>query len=189
MSKSGALSIILFEETQSRINKNTIRFFCTVAGIVLAALAINLLLQKGKTTEFSYLLLTILTILIILNIVLPFNLTTQIRSDGIYVRFPPLQPLFTEFYWTDISDVYVRNYNALSEYFGYGIRISHMGTGYIVAGNTGIQIIFKNGNKVLITTQKPSEVNKILRNWYDLKLFYSDQNVQLSDPSEPDTSQ
>ena len=156
-------SAILFEETQSRTSKATIQFFRTVAVIVFAALALNLFLQKGKTTEFSYLLITVLTILIVLNFLLPFNLITQIRTDGIYVRFPPLQPSFVKFYWADVSEVYVRNYDALSEYFGYGIRISPQGTGYIVAGNIGIQIIFKNGNKVLVTTQKPGEINDILK--------------------------
>jgi Family of unknown function (DUF6141) len=163
MKKSGENGVILFEETQSRTNKATIQFFKTVTVIVFAALAINLFLHSGKTTEFSYLLITVVTILIILNFLLPFNLITQIRTDGIYVRFPPLQPSFVKFYWGDVSEVYIRNYDALSEYFGYGIRISPQGTGYIVAGNTGIQIIFKNGNKVLVTTQKPGEINDILK--------------------------
>ena len=130
---------------------------------MFAALIINLVLQKGKTTEFSYFLVTCLTILIVLNFILPFNLITQITAEGIYVHFPPLQSSFVKFYWADISEVYVRNYDALSEYFGYGLRISPQGTGYIVAGNTGIQIVFKNDNKVLITTQKPHEVTAILQ--------------------------
>jgi hypothetical protein len=154
---------ILFEELQSRTSRQTIAFFRTVSIIVFAALIINLVLQKGNATTFTYLLVTILTILIVLNLILPSNLTTQIRSDGIYVRFPPFQPSFTKFFWDDISEVYIRNYDALSEYYGWGIKISPNGTGYIVAGNIGIQIIFKNGNKVLVTTQKPDEVNEVLK--------------------------
>ena len=42
-------------------------------------------------------------------------------------------------------------------------RVSPQGTGYIVASNTGIQIVLKNGNKILVTTQKPHEVNAILQ--------------------------
>jgi len=62
MKKQGADGVIIFEETQSRTNKTTINFFRTVVGIVFAALIINLVLQKGKTTEFSYFLVTFLTI-------------------------------------------------------------------------------------------------------------------------------
>lgn len=156
-------SEILFEEVQSRTNRQTILVFRTISIIFLIALVVNLLLQKGTATIFTYFLIIILAILIVLNLILPSNLTTQIRSDGIYVRFPPFQPAFAKFYWTDIAEVYLRNYDALSEYYGWGIKISAKGTGYIVAGDVGIQIIFKNGNKVLITTKKGDEVNEILK--------------------------
>ena len=157
------ISNILFEEVQSRTSRQTVVFFRTLFLIVLIAQVVTRILQKGVTTAFCYFLITLLSILFVINLVLPSNLTTQVRSDGIYVRFPPFQPSFSKFLWTDISEVYVRNYNALSEYFGWGIRFSPNGTGYIVAGTTGIQIIFNNGNKVLITTQRPEEVNEILR--------------------------
>lgn len=156
-------SEILFEEVQSRISRQTIVFFRTVTIIFSIALILNLLLQKEEATAFTYFLFTVLPILIVLSLILPFKLTTQIRSDGIYVRFPPFQPSFAKFYWTDISEVYIRNYDALSEYFGWGIKITANGTGYIVAGNMGIQIILKNGNRVLITTQRADEVNEVLR--------------------------
>jgi len=156
-------SKILFEEVQNRTSRQTIALFRIVLIIVFSVLIINLVLQKGNATSFTFFLVTILTILIVLNLILPSSLTTQMRSDGIYVRFPPFQPSFAKFYWNDISEVYIRNYDALSEYYGWGIKVSPNGTGYIVAGDIGIQIIFKNGNKVLITTQKPDEINAVLK--------------------------
>jgi len=154
---------IFFDEVQGRTSRQTISFFRILSIIFLVALCINLLIEKGTVTTLTYFLITVLPILIVVNIILPFTLTTQIRSDGIYVRFPPFQPSFAKFYWRDISEVYIRNYNALTEYYGWGIKISPNGTGYIVAGDVGIQIVFKNGNKVLITTQKPGEVIEILK--------------------------
>ena len=156
-------SEILFEEVQSRTSRQTVGFFITVSVIVFAALVINIMLQKGIATSFTYFLITILTILIVLNLILPSNLTTQIRRDGIYVRFSPFRPSFTKFAWNDIEDVYLRNYDAVSEYFGWGYRLGPNGIGYIVGGNVGIQIILKNGNKVLITTQRPQEVKDVLQ--------------------------
>jgi hypothetical protein len=154
---------VVFEEVQARAAKATSDFFKVASLLVLIALVINIVLQKGRANDFTYLLITIFPVLFILNLLLPFKLTMQIRTDGIYVRFPPLQPSFRKFYWSEISQVYIRSYDAVSEYYGWGIKISPAGTGYIVAGNVGIQIIFKNGNKVLITTQRPDEVNEILR--------------------------
>jgi hypothetical protein len=159
----GESSEILFEEVQSRTSRQTIAFFRTLFIIFLIVLIVNLILQKEVATTFTYFLITLLVILFVLNLILPSNLATQIRSDGIYVRFPPFQPSFVKFYWSAISEVYIRNYDALKEYYGWGVKISPNGTGYIVAGDIGIQIIFKNGNKVLITTQKPDEVNEVLR--------------------------
>lgn len=159
--KSG--SAILFEEVQSRTSRQTISFFRVLLIITSVALILNLVVQKGIATSFTHFLIVLLVILLLLSFILPFRLTTQIRSDGIYVRFPPFQPGFAKFYWNDISEVYIRSYDALAEYYGWGLKISANGTGYIVAGNVGIQIILKTGNKVLVTTQKPGEVNEILK--------------------------
>ena len=156
-------SDIFFEEVQSRTSRQTVGFFRTVSVIVFVALLINIILQSGIATSFTYFLITILTILIVLNFILPSSLTTQIKGDGIYVRFSPFRPSFVKFSWSDIEDVYLRNYDAMSEYFGWGYRIGRNGTGYIVAGNVGIQIILKNGNKVLITTQRPHKVKEVLQ--------------------------
>jgi hypothetical protein len=154
---------VLFEEIQNRTSKPVSDFFKVLSLVVLAALIVQVILQKGRTNGFSYLLITLATVLIIAGMLLPSRLITQIRPDGIYVRYPPLQPSFQKFYWSAIADIYIRDYNALSEYYGWGIRFSPNGLGYIAAGHTGIQIILKNGNKILITTQRQNEVNEILK--------------------------
>lgn len=156
-------SEVLFEEVQARTSKSTSDFFKAASFTVLAALVITILFQKGRAGDFTYFLLTIFPVVFIIKLFLPFELVTQIRDDGIYVRFPPLQPFYKKFYWSNISEVYIRNYDALTEYFGWGIRFSDKGFGYIVRGNIGIQIILKNGNKVLITTQKPEEIKEVLK--------------------------
>lgn len=154
---------ILFEEVQQFAGKPVRDFLKVLLGIILAAVIVNLVLQKGVMTDFNLVLITILPFLIIVNIILASKLIMQIRTDGIYVRFPPWQSPFSKFYWTEISEVYIREYNALREYFGWGLRVSPRGISYIVGGNTGIQIIFRNSNKVLISTQRQEEVNEILK--------------------------
>lgn len=45
---------------------------------------------------------------------------------------------------------------------GMGIRFGPMGRAYIFSGDTGLQIIFTNGEKLLIGTRHPDEMKSIL---------------------------
>ncbi|MBJ2175825.1 hypothetical protein JBL43_16340 [Aureibaculum sp. A20] len=77
--------------------------------------------------------------------------------------------------WNDISKVYVRKYNAITEYGGWGFRGYIFKTGgkaFNVMGNKGIQIVLKNGKKMLIGTQKEVEAERIL-NVYKSKIIKS----------------
>lgn len=92
------------------------------------------------------------------------KMVTQVRKDGIYVRFPPFQPSFTRFSWDMIRDIYLRKYNALSEYSGWGIKTGPKGKAYTVSGDAGIQIVLRDNTKILIGTQRPDEIAEILIN-------------------------
>jgi hypothetical protein len=65
--------------------------------------------------------------------------------------------------WSDIDQIYVREYSPLAEYGGWGIRYSRNGRAYNVRGNKGIQISKKNGKRILLGTQHPDEVAIALR--------------------------
>jgi len=105
-------------------------------------------------------LVTILTILFLL-----FKLETRIEKDGIYIRFFPFHLSPRKYSWDKIEKSYVRQYSPLREYGGWGIRFGLFGKGmaYNVSGDMGIQLVFKDGTKVLIGTNKPQEVEEILR--------------------------
>jgi len=156
-------SEIIFEEVQQFSKKSARDFFKILFGVVLVAVIVNLVIQKGKMTDFNWLLTILLSLLLFASIILNSKLIMQIRTDGIYVRFPPLQPLFSKYFWIDISEVYIMNYEAMREFDGWGIRYAPRSMGYIVAGNKGIQIVLKNGYKILITTQREIEVNEVLK--------------------------
>lgn len=83
------------------------------------------------------------------------NLTTQVRSDGIYYRFFPFHLSFHKIELGDISECEVRNYSALKDYGGWGIRYGRKGKAYNVSGNRGVQLTFLKGNKLLFGSQKP----------------------------------
>lgn len=163
MEKRDNEAVNLFEEIQQFAKASVRDFIKILMGIVFLALIVSLILQKGKMTDYNRLLLILLPLLLVINIILGSKLITQIRTDGVYVRFPPWQSKFSQYTWSDIADVFVRDYKPMREFMGWGIRYAPGRMGYIVAGSWCIEITFNNGNKVLITTQRPDEVSEVLR--------------------------
>ena len=100
-----------------------------------------------------------------------FKLETQVKNDGIYVRFFPLQLSFKYFNWQEIDKLYIRQYHPISEYGGWGLRVGFSGIGkaYNMSGNVGLQIEFIDNKKLLIGTNKPDELKKVLNSLGQLK--------------------
>jgi hypothetical protein len=92
------------------------------------------------------------------------KLTTRITAEGIYVRFIPFHFKEKFFAWDTLSASYVRTYSPLKEYGGWGIKYGFNGQGivYNVAGNVGLQLQFKEGDPILIGTQKGEEIKQVL---------------------------
>lgn len=92
-----------------------------------------------------------------------FRLDTEIRQDGVYVRFIPFHFSFRKFAWDSMAEIYVRQYSPIGEFGGWGLRYGlRSGKVYNVSGNKGIQIVFDNGSRLLIGTSKPEDVERIL---------------------------
>ena len=115
----------------------------------------------------TFLIATIPAIIITLVIVgLTFfvKLKTKIDDAGIHYGFWPFQKSLRTAHWHEIEKCYVRKYNAIREFGGWGYKYSLTGKGkvYNTKGNMGIQIVFKNSKKTLVGTQKPDEVQRII---------------------------
>lgn len=95
------------------------------------------------------------------------RLDTEIREEGIYYQLFPFQFKMRKISIDEIEKIYVREYNPIMEYGGWGLRLGLFGKGWAVnvAGNKGIQIIFKDSKrrKFLIGTQKPEEAEAALK--------------------------
>lgn len=92
------------------------------------------------------------------------RLETRIDKDGVYVHLFPFQLTFRFYPWEVISEIHFRTYNPIIEYGGWGWRWGLFGKGSAmnVSGDQGIQLIFKSGKKLLIGTQKPEEIQRII---------------------------
>lgn len=83
------------------------------------------------------------------------KLKTKITDEAVWVAYPPIINKWKKFVPGEIEKYEVRIYKAMREYGGYGIkRRLKYGQSYTISGNVGLQLYFKNGNKLLIGTQK-----------------------------------
>lgn len=154
----------MIEEVQGPVRKSFSDFFRVMAVIFLLAVLFNIIKQGGVLTEVSYGLFAGLLVCALVTVFSSFKLVTQIREDGIYVRYLPFLPSFVRFGWTEIEEVYIREFDPLMEYNGWGIKTGVSGRSYTIGGNTiGIQLVLQNGTRVLIGTQRGEEVAVVLK--------------------------
>ncbi len=122
--------------------------------------------QFGDKPMDDYSLLTVTGLSLLFTIIF-FNLRldTRIQKDGIYFRFFPIHLSYRHYSWDNIDKSFVRQYNPVLEYGGWGLRLGLFGKGkaFNVSGNKGIQIVFTNGKKVLLGTNKPEEAEEALK--------------------------
>ncbi|GHA39776.1 hypothetical protein GCM10007103_21460 [Salinimicrobium marinum] len=98
---------------------------------------------------------------------LSLRLETRIDEKGIFTYFHPLGFTKKFYSWSEIKDIYVRTYDPLSEYGGWGIRgLGRDKRAYIIEGNTGIQIITKDDKKFLVGTLKGEEAKNVIRQYH-----------------------
>ena len=89
------------------------------------------------------------------------KLVTEVRSDGLYIRFSPLT--HQKICFKDIVYCEVRTYNPITEYGGLGIRYGRKGKAYNVSGNRGVQLELSNGKRLLIGSQRSEELAKAIQ--------------------------
>lgn len=119
------------------------------------------------TNQFVFCLLGILASTLF---IFSFQLTTRIDENGIHYKFFPFHRKFRMIVWSDISKVSVRTYDPIGEYGGWGLKGGSLwnkskGKAINVSGDIGIQLELKTGKKLLIGTQKQSEVKSVLKNY------------------------
>jgi hypothetical protein len=89
------------------------------------------------------------------------KLITEVREDGLYVRFFPLTHQRIPF--GEIEDCEVRTYSPIREFGGWGIRYGRRAKAYNASGNRGVQLQLSNGKRLLIGSQRPEELAQAIR--------------------------
>jgi hypothetical protein len=111
----------------------------------------------------------------VIALLLVSKLETAISDEGISYRFFPFHKRKKTITWSDIEKAYVRKYKPIAEYGGWGLRLGFFGSGKAVnvSGNMGLQLIFRNGKKLLIGTKRSNEVQLILQQLKETGRFVS----------------
>lgn len=98
------------------------------------------------------------------------SLSTRIDEQGIQYRFFPFHLSYRKIRWSDLDKCYVREYSPIAEYGGWGFRISFLrkkGTAFSVKGNLGLQLELKNGKKILLGTEKRTEIEQTISKYFN----------------------
>ena len=113
------------------------------------------------------------------GIIFIFKLSSRIDEQGFHYKFFPFHRTFKLIAWHEVQSAYLRNYDAISEYGGWGLKGGALwnrskGTAINVSGDIGIQLELKNGKKVLIGTQKQHDAQAVLETYKDKLITSTD---------------
>lgn len=86
------------------------------------------------------------------------KLVTEVRPDGLYVRFIPFHFKERRYGWADIRSFEPVTYSPLRDYGGWGLRRGRSGWAFNVKGNRGVLLIFGDGKTLLIGSQAADEL-------------------------------
>ncbi len=120
----------------------------------------------NPASTLSLVLLLILNLLLMGGLILLFYkmcLLVEIRTSGVWFRFPPLSFGWKSYIREEIANYEIRTYCPASEYSGWGIKGTGKNRAYNVSGNVGLQLYLKDGKKVLFGTQQKQVIQHAMR--------------------------
>jgi len=86
------------------------------------------------------------------------RLVTEVRPDGLYIRFVPFHFRPNHIPLEGVTACEARTYRPIREYGGWGIRRGVGRKAYNVSGNQGVELRFEDGSKLLIGSNKSSQL-------------------------------
>jgi hypothetical protein len=92
------------------------------------------------------------------------GLVLEVRLDaaGAHYRLRPLQWRWQRVAWPEVARAYLRRYDPLGEYGGWGIKGTSQNRAYNIANDEGLQLELRTGRRILLGTQRPAELARAL---------------------------
>jgi hypothetical protein len=91
------------------------------------------------------------------------RLDVQVNATELTVRFRPFHLKPRHIPLASITDARARQYSALGEYGGWGIRMGVHGWAYNVSGDDGVQLTLADGRRILIGSRRSGELEAAIR--------------------------
>lgn len=94
--------------------------------------------------------------------ILSGRLVTEIWSDGIRYKFPPLIRKMRHIPLTEIVSAEVTKYKPIAEFGGWGWRKRFLTrkTAFNLSGRIGVRVIMKNGSQIMFGTHQQDEMKR-----------------------------
>ena len=160
---------VLFEEVQRQNQKWIWFLLLMILGLVIFAFIQQVLFHKPFGThpvpDWAFIFFFTIPLLLFL-LLFRMELRTQINEKQVIFSYPPFIRREKVILWPEIKNCYIRIYNPIKEYGGWGIRLAIKkghGRAYNVSGNMGIQLELVNGEMILIGTKKPGEAEETIK--------------------------
>lgn len=132
-----------------------------ILGSVIAAfIGAYLATKDAPQAEFGLWVMAGVSLFVFI-VLTSFSLATVATEEG--VRIKGLFFVNRLIPYADIQSAETRLYKPLLEYGGWGYRIGVAGKAYNMQGNEGVQLVLRNGGRVLIGSQKAGELSEIIR--------------------------
>lgn len=121
----------------------------------------------NPVTDNGLILITVLILLLLIvsaYLLFGSQLVIEINRSGISYNFYPFFKKTKNIPKESIKDYEVRKYKPIMEYGGWGIKkgIKGKGDAFNVSGNIGLQIVLKDGKRVLFGTQRPDAIKRAM---------------------------
>jgi len=146
-----------YEEVQT-INQ---AWIWILMGIETVAALLPLVIFKVPIFVIAGVALLMLLTLIMLG---AMKLKTRIDEEGVHYQMSLFHWHERTIPWPEIDQIYVRQYSPMSEFGGWGIRFGKEGRAITMRGKYGIQLVKKDGKRILLGTEQPESVTRILQN-------------------------
>ena len=164
----------VFKE-QQRFTQTWFIVILAISVIVPIVIMVNEYLDKNTTMSSNEFILTLGGILVSVTFIFFFQLKTRIDEFGIHYQFFPFHLSMKTIHWKEINTATVRTYDPIGEYGGWGIKgglfwDKSKGKCMNISGDIGIQLVFKDGEKLLIGTQKKEEATQVLKTYNTKKI-------------------
>ena len=154
----------IFKEDQ-RFTQTWIIVLMTMSLLVTIGILLKEYTSENSTTRTVELLSILGAFLGVSLPIFFFKLKTRIDEKGIHYQFFPFHRKYKSILWSEIQSAYVRKYDPISEYGGWGLKggfFRKKGKAINVKGDIGIQLELKNSKKLLIGTQMETEAKQVL---------------------------